>query len=625
MRKFFLFFALSLAAAVTAVNPDKTLLIVDGEPITVGEFQYIYGKNNSDDVLDRKALNEYKDMFIDFKLKVAEAQRQGLDTTMSFITELQGYRDQLARPYLTSTYARDSLLQQAYQRRLVDLDVWHIAIKAPADAAPEDTLVAYNKIWEAYKRIKGSAEVVQGKGKQRNVRHYNAPKPFELVADQLSDDPSVKENHGHIGWVGVFQMYYIFENVCYNTPVGEISEPFRSPYGYHIVRIAGKRQDPGEFHIAHIMLVTPRAHEDDSAADKAQIDSLDQVAKQRIDSLYQRLNAGDKFEDLVQKYSDDKSSAYRGGDLGLVGTGVIPEFEKALIELPEGKEFTAPVRSRYGWHILRLLKHRNWGSFKEERKTIAERLERSDRQAFITKFFADSLRNIYAMQGNDSVTDKMLIDRYKSELETRFPEFRNIIREYHDGILLFDISSREVWDKATQDTLGLKAFFEQHKNDYRWQNKHFKGRMIYCKDKQTLKLAQTMAKNAPIDSLESYLMSRLNDSILYVRVHKVLVDVEDSAQAGYDMLQKTVFKKTLADGAKYLGKTANDNRGHYSAEGYPFVIVVGKVVNNPEAYTDMRGPVTNDYQNYLEKAWIERLRKEHSWYLDQHVWDSLTK
>lgn len=625
MRRILFFCLVLLSVAAFAVNPNATLLVVDGQPVTVGEFQYIYGKNNAGTTLDKRSLEEYKDLFINFKLKVAEAERQGLDTAQSFINELQGYRAQLARPYLTSRYAHDSLLYEAYQRRMVNPDVWHIAVKAPENASAEDTLAAYAKIQEARRRITGYAEVKPSQGGRKPVRRYAAPVPFDVVADQLSDDPSVKENHGHIGWVGVFQMYYNFENACFNTPVGEVSEPVRTPFGYHIVRVADRRKDLGEYHIAHIMLFTQRYHDDDTAEQRKQVDSINAAVKIRIDSLAARLAAGDKFEELAKQYSEDHGTSYRGGDLGNFGTGVIPEFEDALLALPDDQQYTPPVRTKYGWHILRRISHRQWGTFDEEKKALMERMERSDRQAAVAKYFVDSLRNIYGAVGNDSITDKMLISRYDSELESRFPDFHNLMQEYHDGILLFDISNREVWDKATQDTAGLRNYFETHSSDYKWQQPHFKGRIIYCKDKQTLKLAMTMAKNAAVDSLDRYLNARLNDSVQYVRLHRVLADPADSTLTGSSLLRETVFKKQPKVATKYLAKVANDNRSHYSAEGYPYVIVVGKLVDNPETYSDIRGPVTADYQEYLEKTWIETLRNTHVWNLDPLVWDAMTK
>ena len=622
MRNYFLSLLLALPVLAIAINPNKTLLVVDGQTVSVGEFQYIYGKNNSGTVIDKRSLEEYKDLFINFKLKVAEAERQGLDTTEAFVMELQGYRNQLAMPYMTSKYAQDSLLHEAYTRRLTDRDVWHIAIRCPRDASPEDTLAAYEKAQNALYRLRG---VRKGKSKdgRRPVDMKVAPAPFELVADQVSDDPNVKQDHGHIGWVGVYQMLYDFENACYNTPVGQISDIVRTNFGYHIIKVAGERPDPGEWHAAHIMIFTRSHKDDESAEEKIQVDSLNAAAQARIDSLYARLQAGDDFADLANRHSEDRGTSYRGGDLGKFSTGVIAEFENALLNLPEDKEFTEPVRTKYGWHILRRISHRNWGSFDDEKKTLGEVLQRSDRQQRVGQYFLDSLRTIYGAQDNDSITNEMLITRYDSELEERYPEFRNLMQEYHDGILLFDISNREVWDKATQDTAGLQQYFSDNRANYHWHNPHFRGRVIYCRDKATMKMAKTMAKNAVPDSLDRYLNARLNDSIQYVRIHRVLADPEDTLLTGHKILKQTAFKKPLKAGKKYLKVINNDGTGHYSIEGYPYVIVTGYVANEPENYTDMRGPVTADYQEYLEKTWIEKLRQEHVWNLDPKVWQEL--
>ncbi|MBQ9439715.1 MAG: peptidylprolyl isomerase [Paludibacteraceae bacterium] len=622
MRKFIFSLLMTLPIAAFSVNPNKTLLVVDGQTVSVGEFQYIYGKNNSGTAIDKRSLEEYKDLFINFKLKVAEAERQGLDTTEAFIMELKGYRNQLAMPYMTSKHAQDSLLKEAYSRRLVNRDIWHIAIRAPRDASPEDTLAAYQKAWNTYHRLKG-IRINNSKQGRQTVRAKVEPAPFELVADQVSDDPSVKDNHGHLGWVGVFQMLYDFENACYNTPVGGISTPVRTYFGYHIIKVAAERPDPGEWHAAHIMLFTRKHNDNETAAEHNEVDSINNTAKNRIDSIYTRLEAGDDFAELANKYSEDRGTSFRGGDLGKFATGVINEFEEALLALPEGKEFTKPIRTKYGWHILRRISHRNWGTFDDEKKTLNEVLNRSDRQQYISEYFLDSLRTIYGAQGNDSITDQMLITRYDSELESRFADFHNLMQEYHDGILLFDISNREVWDKASQDTAGLQKFFLENKGNYQWHQPHFRGRLIYCRDKATLKMAKTMAKNAVADSLDRYLNARLNDSIQYVRIHRVLADPEDTLLTGNKILHKTVFKKAPKQGKKYLKVFNNDGSGHYSIEGYPYVIITGYMANEPEKYTDMRGPVTADYQEYLEKTWIEKLRREHVWNLDPKVWEEI--
>ena len=281
---------------VTANNDGGTLLDVANEKVSKAEFERVYRKNNfKDNKTDSKSLQEYLELFINYKLKVKQAMEEHLDTSSAFKTELNGYRKQLAQPYLTDRGVSESLIKEAYNRMTKDVRASHILIKLSPEALPKDTLIAYNKAIAARERIL--------KGEK-----------FETVAKEVSQDPSVKENHGDLGFFTAMQMVYPFENVAYSAKVGEISMPVRTKFGYHIVKVTDTRPAQGELHVAHIMVKTP--------PNQSKEDSI--KAKNKIDELYKKIkDEGSNFEDLARQYSDDANSgrnvaAYCPGSLRAV-------------------------------------------------------------------------------------------------------------------------------------------------------------------------------------------------------------------------------------------------------------------------------------------------------------------
>ena len=293
---------LFLGITATLAN-DPVLMKINGKPVLKSEFEYIYNKNNSNNSLDKKTLDEYVDLFVNFKLKVEEAKAQGLDTTKSFINELAGYRSQLTKPYLTDAKVDESVLQEAYNRLKEDVEVSHILIRVQQNATPADTLAAWKKINAIAKRIE--------------------KEDFAKVAKEVSEDESAKENNGYIGWVSAFRTVYPFETMAYNTKPGTISKPVRTAFGYHIVKVQGRRESQGEILVAHIMRFTEQGN-----------DEKNKSAKFKIDSIYDRVKAGDDFGKLANDLSDDRGSATKNGELPWFGAGrMIPEFENAALHL----------------------------------------------------------------------------------------------------------------------------------------------------------------------------------------------------------------------------------------------------------------------------------------------------
>ena len=639
-----LFAFLALSASTFAQTTDPVLMTINNKPVLKSEFEYIYNKNNSNNSLDKKTLDEYVDLFVNFKLKVEEAKSQGIDTTKSFINELAGYRTQLTKPYLTDSKVDDALLHEAYDRSKEDVDVSHILIRIAPNATPADTLKAFNEINAIWKRVQ--------------------KEDFTKVAKEVSQDQSAEQNSGHIGWISAFRTVYPFETVAYNTPVNTISRPVRTGFGYHILKIHARRTSLGEILVSHIMIFTAKGD-----------DEKNKKAKATIDSIYTRVKAGDDFGTLAKNLSHDKGSSVKNGELPWFGTGrMVPQFETAAFALKNVGDVSQPIQSDYGWHIIKLMDKKGLASFEElkadlERKVKHDERANSGQHAFLTKSRMDNnyqenkpnIQEFYKLLGKKTLSDSTftaeaaklskplfsfagkdftqadfakylkknsasektipseiiddklnafadseLLAYEDSQLEKKYDDFRFLMQEYHDGILLFEVSNREVWEKASKDTPGLKNYFSNHKGDYTWEKPHFKGHVILCKDEATLKAAKSIVKKSETDSIDKYLRTRLNDSIQYVKVEKGLY-----VQGDNKVVDDQIFKSK----EKYA-----------PAKEYPFFFVSGKLLKNkPEDYSDVRGLVTADYQEFLEREWIKALRAKYPVNVDQNVLKTVKK
>lgn len=635
---------LLLSGVILAKGKDPVLMTINGEPVLKSEFEYIYNKNNSNNSLDKKSLEEYVDLFVNFKLKVEEAKSQGIDTTKSFINELKGYRDQLTKPYLTDSKAEEAVLMEAYNRLKEDIEVSHILVRVQPNASPEDTLKAWNKIQSIAKRLE--------------------KEDFKTVAKETSEDQSVSDNGGYIGWITGFRTVYPFETMAFNTPVGVVSKPVRTNFGYHILKVHDRRKSPGEILVAHIMKFTQQGN-----------DSLNAIAKEQIDSLYQLVKNGSDFGKVAAENSEDRGTATKNGELPWFGTGrMVPEFEKAAFALKNAGDVSEPVQSAYGWHIIKLLDTKPLASFESKKADIERQVKRDDRANKGQKSFVENLKKEYKLKSvkgtqtedfvklleNKSLTDSSFVadaaklnkpmfkfakqtvtqsDFYKyliknsstdkasasdiinekladfteeqllayenSQLENKHEDFRLLMNEYHDGILLFEVSNNEVWEKASKDTAGLAAFFKKNKEKYNWDKPHFKGRIIQCKNEKTFNAAKNIVNTQAKDSVDKYLR-HLNDSVVNIKIDKGLF-----VQGDNKFVDQYIFKTSVE-----AEKDA----------AFPYVFVPGVLLKEtPEDYTDVRGLVTADYQEYLEKVWIDSLRAKYPVKINEKVLKTVQK
>ena len=602
MKKTFLFVAAAIMS-LTATAQNETLMTINGKAVSAEEFLYIYEKKNQAGAVDPKTMDEYLDMFINFKLKVTEAESQGIDTTASFKKELKGYRAQATPKYLQDEAAMDSLIELSWRHMSKDRRAAHIAIQCPMSADSAQTAEALAKINEAYERVtvgKMKVERKKVKGRWKNVEKRQPVEAFDAVARELSTDPSVQETGGEVGWITPFRYVYPLEEAVYNTPVGDISKVFRTQYGFHIVKVEEEREHL-EVKASHIMKMVPADSLD--AIKKAQIDSIaSELAKAQRDNVQ---STKEIFAEVAKRESDDRGSSARGGELGWFGKGMmVKPFEDAAFSMKAG-EISAPVRSQYGWHILYKEAERGIQPLDSMRAQIQRQVLRDERAQEADKAFIRKTRAEYNLPAEMSDAE---VKAYADEhLEEKYPELRHLVQEYHDGILLFEVSLREVWDKAAKDTAGLEQFFKANKKKYTWAAPKWKGYLIQAKNKSGLKAAKAIIKSAEADSIQSYIARRVNcDSVTYVKVQHGLWE-----QGKNGAVDKYGFKD------KKAAFTPN--------EELPIVECVGKKLKAPEAWNDEKGKVTTDYQDYLEAEWVKKLREKYEVKVNPEVWDSIKR
>ena len=506
MRKIVLVFVLSFSVSVFSQKRDKTLITIDGEKITVSEFKRTYEKNlDVIDSQDSKNLINNLDLFINFKLKVKEAYALKLDTLSSYKKEIETYKNQLSAPYLQDTTFLGQLVKDAYFRTKNEVKAKHILIRMKKDALPKDTLIAYTKI------IKLRDRIIAGED-------------FEAIATQFSEDKSArndsktgrKGNGGNLGYFSAFRMVYPFEVAAYSTKVGQISMPFKTQYGYHIMKVDAVRESKGEIEAAHILI------RDTSVK-----------GKQKIDSIYDKLNRNEKFEDLAKQYSEDPGSKNNGGKLGKFGSGrMVKPFSDAAFGLENINDFSEPFKTDFGWHIVKLLKKHPVKSFEEMKMDLKKKVKNNSRMQLSKKAVVNKLKKQYSIIENEEAKiilnkknirtvskdslqgtiitinnknisqeefvnyiknrrnlpifklfenfkDEQIMEYYKENLIHTEPEYAYILNEYQDGLLLFELMQEKIWSASSKDTLGLKNYFTTNSKKYKSDDlKSVKGQVM---------------------------------------------------------------------------------------------------------------------------------------------------
>lgn len=622
-RLLFSFLLIGISAFGLFAQTGEVLLTIDGKPVTKTEFEYIYRKNNSNvfSEADKKSAKDYLELYIDFKLKVNEAENLKMDTLSSFRQELAGYRKEAAMPYLTDHNFDEQFVREMYRRLSLEVDASHILLELAPNAPAAQEKEVLDKIRAIRK------EIVDGKD-------------FEDAAAEYSQDPSAKDNHGHLGYFTAFMMVFPFENAAYETPAGQISEPVRSKFGYHLVKVNAMRKNRGEILVAHIMKNIPQ---DASPEKKAAL-------KARIDSLYREVLNGADFAELAKKESDDKRSAVEGGQMPWFSAGrIIPSFSDPAFALENIGDVSEPIETQFGYHIIKKLDEHPLATFDEMKSELENRIRRdpersnSSQDAFIQKlkkeygftenadgksqlegldlrdsadlpdillFSIDghdyNMKNMRAWAENKKIrngnclslfeqwTNDEVIALEDSKLEEKYPEFKYLMQEYHDGMLLFNISQEKIWNFASEDTLGLEAFYARLKEKHLW-NERFKGSIITCKNAAVHDEADRLfAEEMTVEEVQQYLNEK---------EEAIAVETGAWEKGANPIVDYYVFNGDTPDD---FDSETTFIRGDLAA---------------PEAKTleEARGLYIADYQKYLEEKWIAELRRQYKIKVDKKI------
>ncbi len=641
---------------------DTTLFTFGSNKVTLKEFEHGFTKNEKPGVKhSAKDVDDYLDLYKKFKLKVQDAYDQGIDTTEGFKTELAGYRKQIAKPYLTDKIVNEQLVQEAYDRMGYEIRSSHILLFVSADAAPADTLKAFNKLNEL------RADLASGK------------LTFENAAETFSEDPSAKENKGDLGYATAFQLVYEFETQAYNTPVGQISRVFRTQFGYHVLKVVDRRPSKGEMTVKHIMIQTNPNPGNDEIAE----------AKAKIDEVYKKLQAGEKFEALVQQYSEDASSLTANGELpafSMTNMRLPEPFKAAAFGLLNDGDYTRPVQTAAGFHIIKRVSLKPLAPLKDMRNTILNKISRDSRQYRNTlavynkasKYYkvkefpknlavyqpeidSSLLRGTYVFKNNKLTEAKFaklakqplfslstkkknytvadfgkflttiekpsdsknlesiintaykdfkmqtIMDYYENDLENINDTFSALFKEYKEGILLFTLTDKKVWTKSVEDTAGLKNYFSQNSDKYTFENR-FDATILRCNSKAVADaVKKDLEANITIDSIlkKNNKLNPLNIS----------TPVSGKFEKGDNAYANMLFETGKTDTKYLVFEDMKSPGGYVVIQVHKFMPAGKKTLN------EARGPITSDYQNYLEKEWIETLMKKYPIVVNQPIYD----
>ncbi|MBP9792431.1 MAG: peptidyl-prolyl cis-trans isomerase [Flavobacterium sp.] len=626
------FFMLFTSVLVAQNSPKEVLFKIDEKPYFTDEFVRVYNKN-IDLVKDesQKDLNQYLELFVAYKLKITKANKLGLQNGQQYTNELKSYRGQLAKNYTSDSKVTKALIEEGYNRLQKEVKAAHVLIKCDENASPEDTLKAFNQALDVRKRI------LSGEN-------------FEEVAQQVSQDPSAKENKGNLGYFSAFRMVYPFETAAFTTKVGEVSKPVRTKFGYHLVKVLDVRENRGEVTVAHIMVLKPQTITPE----------ITTKITSTIKDIYSKLKQGESFEALANQFSEDKNSAPKGGVLPRFASGQLSSevFENVAFGLKNVGEYSEPFESQFGWHIVKLIEKHPVKKLEEMERELDAKIRKDDRSRIITNTLNAKLRTKYKVVRNEKlyakiktlVTDKyytgewklpedtkefeaellklqdksitgatflqelnsrqksklaikpisklvdfvyngfvdgQLNNYYNDNLEAEFPEFANIVEEYRDGLLLFDLMEKEIWNKAKQDTIGLKKHFEINKANYQWKNRVEVVTVSTAKEDFVKKAIKLLKSDVKLDDIKTKLNTK----------DAVNVMIKEEILEEGDATKNIAFKVGLSEVYK-------DKDFYYVNKVIKVIPAVGKT------FEETKGRVINDYQQFLEDNWVSELKKE---------------
>lgn len=631
---------------------ERTLFTIEDTKVPVSEFVYIYEKTNGNEAdFSKSSLTDYLELYKKFKLKVQKAKDMGLDEDKQLQRELDGYRRQLSNSYLLDRQVTEKLVKEAYDRSKEEVQVSHIMSKIAKAATPEDTLKAYEKIMKVKKELEAGGD-------------------FGKLAFKYSDHAPTKKQSGSLGYFSVLQLpnMYDFESAAYNTPAGKVTGPIRTASAYHLVMPTRRRPARGEIDVAHILIRVP---EKATAEEKA-------AAKTKVDELYAQVKKGSDFAELAKANSDDQPTAAKGGTVQRFGINTYEQaFEDASFNLQKDGDISTPTLSSLGWHIIKRISKKDIGSYEDEKGALLTKVKRDARFNMAKNAMVNKIKKAANFKYNGatkkaligSLTDKFfeadwkapktggektlfnlggkatkLSDFYnyleknrssrmrlrrkgleagatellntfvsdetmkyeKNQLENKYPEFRALMREYEEGILLFEATKREVWDKASTDEAGLKKHYEANKADYSWDSR---AKITTYTINSTNPKIIAKAKKLAAKKAASVVLAKLNKK-------GELVSIEESlAEQGNNESYKDMVWKT---GKTSKAVTTKDNK-------VTFMKIDEILPPEQKPFDKARGYVVADYQDKLEKEWVEELANKYKIAVAEDVFNSLIK
>lgn len=626
MRNKLLISALFVSSLCASANEDPILMTINGKNVKLSEFEYMYHKNNKQQI-EKESLNDYVDRFVVYKMKVAAAEDAALDTTRAFINELNGHKNELMRPYLDNNKHSEPYAKEAYERMKKNLDVSHIML--PLDPKSKSTI--------------DSIRICLVSGED-----------FGTLAKKYSSDRYSAEKGGDLGGLWVGRYPYAFENAAYNTPVGQFSDVVETQFGYHIIKVNREYPTLGKYRVAHIVKFYPR---NASEVDK-------EATAKTMDSIYTVLKNGADFAKVATAESQDTRTAKNGGEIGWFGIDqLIKPLEEMTLKTPIG-QISEPTKLEHGIHILKVLEHKPLESYEMLKEELYSTVNKDERGNMIRLKKINDLKNEYSFKDNvefesnietlmgangyDSVfvetakksdmtvftykggiytlsdlskkwsnkrkmnvtnalnyvkaekekaVSEILLNCEKEDLVNKYPEYANLLNEYREGILLFEISNKKVWDKASTDKEGLESYFKKNKSKYtNWESPKFKGLIVYAVNDSVESAVKDYLKSLGGDTVATALHKKFRRDI---RIERHL-----TAKGENKFVDELVFGGLKAENDKKYKK---------------YFILEGKVIEQPEEAADVRGQVTTDYQNQLEKNWIKELKSKYKVKINKKV------
>ena len=622
--------------AQAQVKKEDVLFTVDGDAVMASEFVRVYNKN-LDLVKDesQKDIDSYLELFVNYQLKVKEARRLGLDEDAKYVREFNNYKKQLTKNYMSDNKVTDALVKEAYERTTNDIKASHILVRLD-ESVVDDTLAIYNKVLKLRERV-----INEG---------------FEAVQKEVHDGKSVFAED--LGYFGGFKMVYPFESAAFNTPVGDISMPFRTRFGYHVVKVFEKRKSLGEVTVAHIMV---SLKQNDTTVNP----------ETRINQIYKKLEQGEKFESLAKQFSDDKSSSKKGGVLSPFTGGQLrsKEFENVAFSLENKGDISKPFKTDYGWHIAKLISKKGVQPFEIVKNELQNRVKRDSRSELINsalvktlmqkyevkenrteglaymetilndgffkqswktpedinqgtlisirdttityKVFADYLMSNQRKYNNRLVDYKLLLNTeydtfleqqvlkyHEDNLEFENADFAFVLKEYRDGLLLYDLMEKEVWNAAVKDSVGLQNFYDANESNYVWGDR----------------VDAVILSSASKDSIEKVKTELQQD----ISVEKIMESINKD-----DNLNVISTADTFEKGNQALPENFEFVEGvsriYEHNDSFHVIIVKTVIPASNKTLEEARGKVISDYQNNIETNWVKSLNERFKVNIDKKV------